>query len=256
MTAELIHGLQRTIVIAAERATVFRYFTDSKRFANWWGEGSTIEGRKGGSVQIVHPNGVRVSGEILEIQPIDRIVFTYGYESGNPIPPGSSLVTISLKDHPEGTELVLKHDFSDAALRDHHIQGWRYQLAVFANLVAREQHLNSQAVIDQYFELWNTKETDLRKQRMQIVLDPQIEFKDRYSCNKGMDDLEPHLAAIHQFMPGLTIKRNGDVQQCQGTAIARWITTNADGKETAKGLNVFTLTPAGKIAKVVGFWES
>jgi uncharacterized protein YndB with AHSA1/START domain len=255
MTAELIHSLQRTIVIAAERATVFRYFTDSKRFADWWGEGSTIEGRKGGSMQIIYPNGVRASGEILEIQPIDRIVFTYGFDSGNPIPAGSSLVTISLKDHPEGTELTLKHDFSDAAVRDHHIQGWRYQLAVFANVVSREQYSNAQTIIDQYFELWNTKETDIRKQRMQKVLDPQIEFKDRYSCNKGLDDLEPHLAAIHQFMPGLTIKRNGDVQQCQGTAIARWITTNTEGKETAKGLNVFTLTPAGKIAKVVGFWE-
>jgi uncharacterized protein YndB with AHSA1/START domain len=255
MTEELIHGLQRTIVISAERATVFRFFTDTKRFADWWGKGSSIEGRKGGAVQICYPNGVRASGEVLGIHPTDRIVFTLGYESGKPIPPGSSRITISLKDHPEGTELTLVHDFSDAAVRDSHIQGWRYQLALFSNVAAKDQYSNVQDLVDQYFQLWNTKEADLRRERMEQLLDPQIQFQDRFSCNNGWDDLEPHLAAVHQFMPGLTIARNGEVQQCQGTAIARWITTRADGSENARGLNVFTLKPNGKISKVIGLWE-
>jgi uncharacterized protein YndB with AHSA1/START domain len=255
MADELIHGMQRTIVIAAKRSTVFRYFTDSKRFADWWGEGSSIEGYKGGAVQIRYPNGVLASGEILEIMPPERIVFTYGYESGKPIPPGSSRVTILLKDHSEGTELTLHHDFSDAAIRDSHIQGWRYQLALFSNVVSGDQHSNAQDLVDAFFELWNTKEAGLRSERMGKLLDPAIRFQDRYSCTSGMDDLTPHLAAIHQFMPGLTILRDGEVQQCQGTAIARWITKRTDGSEASKGLNVFHLTPDGKILRVIGFWE-
>jgi uncharacterized protein YndB with AHSA1/START domain len=255
MTTELIHGLRRSIVIAAEKTTVFRFFTDSKRFADWWGAGSNIEGRKGGQVQICYPNGVKAGGEVIEIEPPGRIVFTYGYESGKPIPTGSSRVTISLKDHAEGTELTLIHDFSDAAVRDAHVQGWRYQLALFANVAARDQHSNAAELVDHYFELWNTKEKDLRINRMQKILDPQIRFQDRYSCNQGWDDLEPHLAAIHQFMPGLTIQRNGDVLQCQGTAIARWRTTKSDGTEAGTGLNVFSFTSEGRISRVIGFWE-
>ena len=39
----LDYSLERTVTIAARRETVFRYFTDSERFAAWWGAGSTIE---------------------------------------------------------------------------------------------------------------------------------------------------------------------------------------------------------------------
>jgi len=255
MTNELIHGLKRTIVIAARRSTVFRYFTDSARFADWWGEGSSIEGRKGGVVEIRYPNGVLAFGEILEITPPERVVFTYGYESGKPIPPGSSLVTVLLKDHSEGTELTLIHDFSDAAVRDHHIQGWRYQLALFSNVASRYEHSNVQEIVDSYYELWNTTDANLRAERMSKILDPGIRFQDKHSCTSGMEDLTPHLAAMHQFMPGLTISREGDVQECQGTAISRWITRRADGTESAKGLNVYHLTPDGKIARVIGFWQ-
>ena len=39
--------------------------------------------------------GVEVSGEVLEIADGERIAFTYGYDSGQPIPPGTSRVTIT-----------------------------------------------------------------------------------------------------------------------------------------------------------------
>ena len=38
---ELEHVVERTVTIAARRETVFRYLTDSGRFAAWWGAGST-----------------------------------------------------------------------------------------------------------------------------------------------------------------------------------------------------------------------
>ena len=41
----LDHVVERTVTIAARRETVFRYFTDSERFAAWWGAGSTIDPR-------------------------------------------------------------------------------------------------------------------------------------------------------------------------------------------------------------------
>jgi hypothetical protein len=160
-----------------------------------------------------------------------------------------------LKEHPEGTELQLTQEFSDASVRDAHVQGWRYQLALFSNIVAKDQHSNAEELVDAYFELWNTKDSDLRMERMNKLFTDSIRFQDRYSCTSGMEDLKPHLAAVHQFMPGLTIARDGEVQQCQGTATSRWVTTREDGTQTAKGLNVFHLTPDGKISRVIGFWE-
>src|SRR5438477_11800544 len=52
------HVLERTVLIRARARTVFRYFTDSERFAAWWGAGSAIEARPGGPVRIRYPSGV------------------------------------------------------------------------------------------------------------------------------------------------------------------------------------------------------
>lgn len=95
----LPHHLDRSVSIRARRATVFSFFTDSARFASWWGQGSTIDARPGGAVVIRYPNGVVARGEVLEVRPPDRIVFTFGYDGDDkPIAPGSSRVTVTLRD--------------------------------------------------------------------------------------------------------------------------------------------------------------
>jgi uncharacterized protein YndB with AHSA1/START domain len=68
-TLAMPHHLERTVLIEAPRDIVFSYFTDSGKWARWWGAGSTIDARAGGALEIVHPGGVRVAGEILEINP-------------------------------------------------------------------------------------------------------------------------------------------------------------------------------------------
>ena len=143
---KLEFSIARELVIRAPRATVFRYFTDPERWARWWGVGSTIDARPGGALRIVYPGGTSASGEVLELRPPERIVFSYGYDgAGKPIAPGGSRVTIRLGDHPEGTCLTFLHDLADGPTRDHHVQGWRYHLAVFANVVANEAHAGATA---------------------------------------------------------------------------------------------------------------
>ena len=96
----LTHQLERTIVIDAPPATVFRYFTDSGKWAAWWGEGSTIDARPGGRLFVRYPNGVEAAGEVLDLAPPSRIAFTYGYAKGSPAP-GESRVTITLEPTPD-----------------------------------------------------------------------------------------------------------------------------------------------------------
>src|SRR5262249_6856279 len=130
---EYPEALERRIEICARPETVFRYFTDSQRFARWWGEGSAIDARVGGKVPVRKPRGNRVDGEILEFESPRRIVFTYRYASG--VPADGSLVTIVLEETESGTTLNLRHAFSSAKIRDTHVQGWRYQLAVFSKVI-------------------------------------------------------------------------------------------------------------------------
>lgn len=93
--------VERELVIAAHREVVFQYFTDSERWARWWGVGSTIEPRVGAPFLIRYPNGATASGAVLEIAPPERLVLSYGYDDpSKPIAPGGSRVVISLAEHP------------------------------------------------------------------------------------------------------------------------------------------------------------
>ena len=156
----LPYSMDRRVVIAAPRDLVFRYFTDSERWARWWGKGSTIDPRPQGEVSIMHANGVQMAGQVVEIDPPSKIVFTYGYRSGTPIPEGGSLVTIRLDEHAEGTELNLSHAFADAARRDEHVQGWRYQLSLFGNVTTNEARANASEAVDSWFAAWSEPDTD------------------------------------------------------------------------------------------------
>lgn len=250
----LSHSMNRSIVIRAERSIVFRFFTDSALFADWWGAGSEIDGRQGGAIHIQYPNGIIASGEVLEINPEERIVFTFGYPSGDPMPPGSSRVTFTFSDHEEGTMLNLLHEFEDEKARDEHVQGWRYQLSVFANSASRFQNKDFEKRIESYFDMWNELDGDKRKRDMDGLLADGIQFQDAYSCTSGKDDLNAHISAGKKFMPGLTLKREEDARFCQGTATVSWTAVKKDGSIASRGMNVFDFSHKGLIRAVTGFW--
>jgi uncharacterized protein YndB with AHSA1/START domain len=248
------HVLDRTVTIAARRETVFRYFTDSDRFAAWWGETSRIDPRPGGIVHIRHPNAVVAGGRVVEITPVERLVFTFGYESGQPMPIGASRVTITLEESPRGTVVRLRHELPSATARDEHVQGWRYQLAVFANVVAREAHESVGALADRFFAVWGEADAARRRAELEAVAVEALAFRDPYSCTDGLDDLDAHIDAARRFMPGVVLARQGEARQCQGVAIVDWIVTGPPGSPGARGSNVFELAPDGRIARVTGIW--
>jgi uncharacterized protein YndB with AHSA1/START domain len=250
---DLAHRLDRTIVIQARPETVFRFFTDEKRWAAWWGRGSTIEARPGGRVHIRHPEGTEVGGEVVEITPPQRLVFTYGYVTGTPIPAGASRVSIRLEPHDKGTLLSLVHEFADEKARDHHVQGWRYQLSLFANVVADEVNASAHERVDSWFRAWTLPEDESKEAFSRIAV-PGVRFRDRFSLVDGIADLVPHVMAAQRFMPGLRLERRSDVRHCQGTVLAEWVAVGPDGQERGKGTNVFVFDAAGRIESVTGFW--
>jgi uncharacterized protein YndB with AHSA1/START domain len=251
----LTHQLDRTIVIGAPPDAVFRYLTDSDRWAKWWGAGSAIDARPGGRVVVRYPNGVEAAGEVLEVAPPTRIVFTYGYASGKPIAPGGSRVTITLSAAGKGTRLQLTHAFAEADTRDAHVQGWRYQLSVFANLVADAQHANVEATVDAWFDAWADTDADHRAATLARIATTDVQMRDKFTCVAGAADLTEHIAGAQRFMPGFRLRRDGAPRHCQGLVLADWTASGPDGAVRGTGTNVFALDPDGRIDTVTGFWR-
>ena len=237
------------------RELVFRYLTESERWARWWGEGSTIDARIGGALLIRLPGGVEIAGHVTELSSPGSIAFTYGFRSGSPIPEGGSLVTIGLKDHDGGTKFRLAHAFATEGPRDEHVQGWRYQLAVLSNVTANEAFGAVTDPVDAWFSAWSNPDTPTRDGALDRIASPDIEFRDQFSMVIGVEDLRPHLAAVHKFMPGMRVTRDGAVRHCQSIVLADWVAHASDGTERGRGTNVFAFAPDGRIQAVTGFWN-
>jgi uncharacterized protein YndB with AHSA1/START domain len=248
----LPHRLDRAITIQASPEAVFRFFTDSSRWAAWWGAGSTIEARPGGRMYIRHPNGIETVGEVLEVSSPERIVFTYGYASGKPIPPGASRVSIHLEPEAGGTRVRLEHEFAEAADRDQHIQGWRFQLSVFANVVANEVHAGAAGLVEAWYAVWAEPDEQKRLDILGKIARPDIRFRDQYSLLEGLADLSAHIGASLRFMPGFRLESKGNVRHCQGTVLCDWVVVGSDGKQSASGTSVFQFGADARIASVTG----
>ena len=252
---QLPHRLDRTVIIQAPRETVFRYFTDSARWAAWWGAGSTIDAEPGGKVYIRHPNGIETVGEVMEVTSPRRIVFTYGFASGKPVPPGGSRVTIELEEEAAGTKLRLTHEFAEAAARDEHVQGWRFQLSLFSNVVTNEAHADTGKLVDTWFDAWAEPDESRRAEMLARIATSGIRFRDRYSLLDGVADLMAHISASLRFMPGVRLQREGETRHCQGTVLADWVAVG-NGQARASGTGVFTLAGDGRIDAVTSLWKS
>jgi len=250
----LAFALDRTIEIRARRATVFRFFTDPVRWARWWGEGSSIDPVVGGAVRIVYPGGERVSGEVREIVPDERLVFSYGYEAaGRPIAPGGSLVTITLDEMPGGaTRLSLRHAVDSEAVRDMHVPGWRHQLARFGDVVTQEAFAGADQAVAAWFAAWKEPDAERRRALLEPAVTGDVRFRDPHGDVYGLDELVGHIAAVLRFMPGLALEARGALRRSHDVALVDWAAVRSDGQTASTGSNVVRFAPDGRIAEVVG----
>lgn len=121
--------------IAARPETVFSFLSEAAGMARWFGSKVDLDPRPGGQIR-VDVNGRDITrGEIVEIVPDQRIVFTFGWEGkDHPVPPGSSTVEISLVEDGDGTIVRLRHSGLPADQAGGHKEGWEHFLPRLATV--------------------------------------------------------------------------------------------------------------------------
>ena len=127
--------IRREMQIAAPPATVFAFLTDPEKILNWMGAEATTEPHPGG-LYLVKGVGARASvvrGAFREVVPVHRLVYSFGWEGGEEVPPGSSLVEIDLIERNGGTLLRFAHSgLPNAAQCAAHEKGWAHYLGRLA----------------------------------------------------------------------------------------------------------------------------
>jgi uncharacterized protein YndB with AHSA1/START domain len=121
--------IERTITIEASPETVFGLLTDPKEYVRWKGRVADLEPRRGGvfRVQFAEPQQI-AAGRYVEVVPNRRVVFTWGWEGDELVPPGSSTVEITLERAGRGTRLRLVHRGLPDTGVPIHAEGWDFFL--------------------------------------------------------------------------------------------------------------------------------
>jgi len=129
--------VQLEIRIDAAPSIVFEFLIDPAKMVRWMGTEAVLDPRPGGEYGVNINGHERVSGEVTELVPDRRLVFTWGWEDGAlPIPPGQSTVEISLEPDGEGTLVRLTHRDLPAGMHTFHRLGWEYALPRLAAVAA------------------------------------------------------------------------------------------------------------------------
>ena len=137
--------LTLTRILGAPPERVFAAFTEPERLKQWWGpEGvntpvAEIDPRPGGAyhfeMQMQGGNAHKLSGIFREVTPPKRLVYTFVWEHGD-FAGIEMLVTIELRPHGDGTELVLTQEgIPTPSSRDSHAHGWGGSLDKLKRLV-------------------------------------------------------------------------------------------------------------------------
>ena len=123
-------GVIREVWVAAKPETIFPFFTDAAKIVQWMGISAEIDPHPGGIFRCQCTPRNTARGEVVEIDPCRKIVFSWGWEGPNAVvKPGTSTVEVTLREENDGTRVRLHHYGLYGKEAEQHDHGWRHFIA-------------------------------------------------------------------------------------------------------------------------------
>jgi uncharacterized protein YndB with AHSA1/START domain len=120
--------------VEAPPERVFALITEPDGLASWMAKSAEVDLTPGGALRVRLNDDAVFAGEYLAIEPYSRVVFTFGWEGSEDLPPGASRVEIVLTSDGDATLVELRHDELEltASRVEQHDEGWTYFLGELA----------------------------------------------------------------------------------------------------------------------------
>lgn len=131
------HTVELSLRLEAPPEDVFAFLTQADRYVRWQGSKAELDPRPGGIYRVWMDDRTVARGEYLEVEPPARVVFTWGWEGSDGVPPGSTTVEFTLAHDDGGTVLSLRHSgLPDGEAAAMHEEGWLFFTGRLAEAVA------------------------------------------------------------------------------------------------------------------------
>jgi uncharacterized protein YndB with AHSA1/START domain len=261
-----------SVTINAELETVWRFLSEQDRLLAWMTyipgsptpAGSRFEPRADGEVRIIFPNGGEAKGRVVELEPMKRLVFTWGYEpdvAKTGLGPGACRVEVRLERAAadEGTRVTLTHSgpMSEELAKGHEA-GWRHYLT---QLAVRSSEAGLSAVIERvigdYFAACNERDDAARAKLLAACCEQDVRVRGPFACSDTVEEFSKNIANGLRHLGGAVSELDGvavsGLKHVHGMARVPWRVRMADGGVMFRGENFVRVTARGRIAEIVSF---
>ena len=119
---------ERTLTIDASPDTVWEFFVDQQKLMRWMGIKADLEAQAGGRFCCEVIPGHIARGEFVELDHPNRLVYTWGWDGNEGVPPGSSTIEVELEGEGDRTNLRFLHHLATAEAVASHKEGWDHYL--------------------------------------------------------------------------------------------------------------------------------
>lgn len=127
--AGTLHSVVREIRIAASPEIIWSFLVEEDKVVKWEAVAADFDLKPGGAMRLdIHTTDIAL-GEFRVVQPFQRLAFTWGWKGDDGLPPGSTLVEITLT--PDGDETVVRLEHTELPTDEaaqQHGEGWEYYL--------------------------------------------------------------------------------------------------------------------------------